>query len=568
MLFLLISFVAGILTVLAPCILPLLPVIIGGSVQGGSNKRAFTVIGSLVISIVLFTLLIKFSSLFLNVSPDVWKYVSGFILLVLALIMLFPKLWEKIPLVGKLSISSNKALGKGFQKKTLGGDIITGAALGPVFSTCSPTYFVILATVLPASFTLGLVYLTAYAIGLGSILMIISIFGQKVADKLNLAADPNGLFKKIIGILFLLVALGIITGYDKKLQVKILDAGFFDVTKLEQKLLKITDASGATGEEEGSSVSSSGKVTLKNQGPYKELTGISGYLNTDGKEIKIADYVGKKVILIDIMTYSCINCQRTVPYLNDWYKKYEDKGLVIIGLHAPEFAFEKNITNVQKELVEKQGVKFPVALDNDFATWRAYQNQYWPHKYLIDINGNIVYDHIGEGKYAETEEVIKQLLMDLPQNSEGLESAPSSFNFGDMSKVKSQETYLGYQRMDYNSNSIANKCVDNVCDFVLQKTKLNTWSFGGKWKIESERSIGQTGSALRYNFSASKFHLVAGSPKGARVKVSLDGGLAKEYRIQTQTLYTLADFGDLYGEHIIDIEVIGGSLETYAITFG
>ncbi len=568
MLFLLISFGAGVLTVLAPCILPLLPVIIGGSVQGGSNKRAFTVIASLVASIVLFTLLIKVSSVFLNVSPDVWKYISGVILLTLAMIMLFPSLWEKIPFVGKLSISSNKALGKGFQKKTIWGDVVTGAALGPVFSTCSPTYFVILATVLPASFALGLVYLSAYALGLGSILLIISVFGQKVADKLNLVADPNGPFKKIVGVLFLLVALGIITGYDKKLQVKILDAGFFDVTKLEQKLLQKVDLVGGGAPEAESSQEVMGEIELKSQGKYKELVGIAGYLNTDGKEIKISDYVGKKIILLDIMTYSCINCQRTVPYLNEWHKKYEDKGLVIIGIHAPEFAFEKNIINVQKELVEKQGVKFPVVLDNDFATWGAYKNQFWPHKYIIDLNGDIVYDHIGEGKYAETETVIKQLLQTLPQNVSGVGEGTTAFNFGDLKKVGTRETYLGYDRMEDNTNKISSDCADKICSFELQKNSLNTFSFGGKWKVEKERSVGQAGSKLRYGFSASKFHLVAGSPAGAKIRVTIDGTMIKDYEINSQTLYTLADFGAVYGEHTIDIEVTKGSFEAYAITFG
>jgi cytochrome c biogenesis protein CcdA/thiol-disulfide isomerase/thioredoxin len=556
------------LTVLAPCILPLLPVIIGGSVQGGSNKRAFTVIASLVISIVLFTLLIKVSSVFLNVSPDVWKYISGVILLALALIMLFPKIWEKIPFVGKLSVSSNKALGKGFQKKTLWGDVITGAALGPVFSTCSPTYFVILATVLPASFALGLVYLTAYALGLGSVLLAISVFGQKVADKLNIAADPNGPFKKIVGVLFLLVALGIISGYDKKLQIAVLDAGFFDVTKLEQKLLQKVDLVGDGNTQPETIQEKVVEIQLKSQGSYKELTGISGYLNTDGKEIKISDYVGKKIILLDIMTYSCINCQRTIPYLNEWHKKYEDKGLVIIGIHAPEFAFEKNIKNVQKELVEKQGVKFPVVLDNDFATWGAYKNQFWPHKYIIDLNGDIVYDHIGEGKYAETETVIKQLLQTLPENSGGISTETTSFNFGDLKKVGTRETYLGYDRMEYNTNKISQSCKDSFCIFDLQKNKLNTFSFGGKWKVEKERSIGQVGSKIRYGFSASKFHLVAGSPAGAKIRVTIDGTMVKDYEVGSQTLYTLADFGAVYGEHVIDIEVTKGNFEVYAVTFG
>jgi cytochrome c biogenesis protein CcdA/thiol-disulfide isomerase/thioredoxin len=566
MLFLLISFVAGVLTVLAPCILPLLPVIIGGSAAGGSNKRAYTIIGSLIISIVIFTLLVKVSSVFLNVSPEFWKIFSGGILILLSVSYIFPSLWEKIPYLGKLSVSSNKALGKGFQKNTLWGDVLAGAALGPVFSTCSPTYFVILATVLPASFILGIVYLTAYALGLGIVLLLISLLGQRFADRLDVLSDPQGKFKKIIGALFLIVGLAIISGFDKKLSTTLLDAGFFDVTKVEQKLLEkvnIGQSESDTAEEQAI-----GDIELKNQGKYKELTGISGYLNTDGKEIKLSDYVGKKIILLDIMTYSCINCQRTVPYLNDWQKKYEDKGLVIIGIHAPEFAFEKNIKNVQKELVEKQGVEFPVVLDNDFTTWKAYKNQYWPHKYIIDINGDIVYDHIGEGAYAETEKVIQKLLETLPENSSGVSEGTTSFNFGDLRKVSSRETYLGYERMDYITNPIDRACADAVCDYTLQKSQKNTFSFGGKWKVENERSLAQKGSKLRYSFDAAKFHLVAGAPVGAKLKVTLDGTMVKMVDVREQTLYTLADFGQDYGQHTIEIEVVSGNPELYAITFG
>jgi cytochrome c biogenesis protein CcdA/thiol-disulfide isomerase/thioredoxin len=566
MLFLLISFTAGILTVLAPCILPLLPVIIGGSATGGSNKRAYTIIGSLIVSIVVFTLLVKVSSVFLSVSPEFWKIFSGGILILLSVSYIFPSVWQKVPYLGRLSVSSNKALGKGFQKNTFWGDVLAGAALGPVFSTCSPTYFVILATVLPASFLLGVVYLSAYAVGLGVVLLLISLLGQRFADKLGALSNPDGKFKKTIGALFLIVGLSIIFGLDKKLSTKLLDAGFFDVTKIEQKLLeKVTIGDNKSTESKEETTS---EIELKSQGKYKEFVGISEYLNTDGREIKLADYIGKKIILLDIMTYSCINCQRTIPYLNEWHRKYEDKGLVIIGIHAPEFAFEKNSKNVQKELVEKQRVKFPVVLDNDFKTWRAYNNQYWPHKYIIDLNGDIVYDHIGEGAYEETELVIKKLLETMPENSSGIQAGTTSFDFGDLSKVSSRETYLGYERMDFITNPIDRACADAVCDYTLQRSQKNTFSFGGKWKVENERSLAQKGSKLRYTFDAAKFHLVAGAPEGAKFKVTLDGTMVKMVDVREQTLYTLADFGQDYSEHTIEIEVVSGNPELYAITFG
>ena len=149
--------------------------------------------------------------------------------------------------------------------------------------------------------------------------------------------------------------------------------------------------------------------TKKPMGNYTELVSPTGFVNTGGQPITLGQYVGKKVILVSFITYSCINCQRTLPFMNDWYAKYKDKGLVVVGIHAPEFAYEKKIENVQKEL-GKLGVKFPVALDNNFDTWNAYKNQFWPHRYLIDLNGNVGYDHVGEGDYNGTETAIKKAL--------------------------------------------------------------------------------------------------------------------------------------------------------------
>lgn len=235
---LLLSFVAGVLTVLAPCILPLLPVIVGGSVGDDKKfRRALTVTASLAVSVIAFTLLIKASTLLIDIPPNFWTWFSGGIIIIFGLISLFPSLWERIPFLSKLSIGSNKVMTEGYKKKSFWGDVIVGAALGPVFSTCSPTYFLVLAAVLPETPIIGLIYLVAYSVGLSISLLIVSFLGQKLLNKVGVVADPRGKFKKILGAVFLIVGIGIITGVDKDLQVKILDSGFFDVTKIEQKLL-------------------------------------------------------------------------------------------------------------------------------------------------------------------------------------------------------------------------------------------------------------------------------------------------------------------------------------------
>ena len=238
MLLLIISFIAGVLTVLAPCILPLLPVVVGASASGRSKSTPYVVVGSLSVSIILFTYLLKASTAFIMIPPEVWTYLSGGILILFGLFLLFPSLWEKMPGVSRLSSKSNLLVGKGYKKKSFWGDVLIGAGLGPVFSSCSPTYFIILASVLPASFLLGTAYLFAYTFGLALILLLIALLGQRFSDKLSRFSDSRGFLRRAIAVIFIFLGIAIATGYEKKLEVKILDSGYFDVTKIEQFLLQ------------------------------------------------------------------------------------------------------------------------------------------------------------------------------------------------------------------------------------------------------------------------------------------------------------------------------------------
>jgi len=237
-----ISFIAGLLTVLAPCVLPLLPVIIGSSVGARSKATPYIVIGSLALSILIFTYLLKASTALIDIPPYIWSYLSGGILLGFGLTLLFPTLWEHLPFVNKGSVGANKILGAGYQKKSIWGDVLMGAALGPVFSTCSPTYFVILATVLPASFLLGTLYLLVYLFGLVTVLLLIALLGQKITARLTGVSDSRGWFKRAIGALFILLGILIITGNDKKFESWVLDQGIINgVLQIEQGLLNNLD---------------------------------------------------------------------------------------------------------------------------------------------------------------------------------------------------------------------------------------------------------------------------------------------------------------------------------------
>ncbi len=223
-----ISFLAGVLTVLAPCILPLLPVVVGSATTAHSKATPYVVVLALSLSIILFTFLLKVSTLFIMVPESFWTYLSGGILILVGLSFVAPALWERLPGLNKLSVSSNKLVGAGYQKKSFWGDVLIGFALGPVFSSCSPTYFIILASVLPASLALGTLYLLAYVLGLAIMLILIALVGQRFADKLSGAADSRGWFKRAVGILFILVGIFIATGYEKKLEIAILNSGIVD----------------------------------------------------------------------------------------------------------------------------------------------------------------------------------------------------------------------------------------------------------------------------------------------------------------------------------------------------
>jgi len=572
MTFLAISFIAGVLTVLAPCILPLLPVVVGSSVSGRSKVTPYIVVASLAVSTILFTFLLKASTAFIMVPPEFWTYLSGGILLLFGLTLVFPELWERIPGMAKFSIRSNKLLGAGHLKNSVLGDVLVGAALGPVFSSCSPTYFVILASVLPASFFLGTLYLLAYTLGLGIVLLCIALLGEKFSSRLSGFSDPRSKFKRGLGVLFVVLGIFIAMGYEKKLETALLNSGFLDVTKLETILLQKT------------SVPDSDIVTSTGGIPYKEIVRPGGFVNTNDQPITLADYVGKKVILLDVMTYSCINCQRTFPYAVAWYEKYKDSGLIIIGIHTPEFAFEKNKKNVE-EAMKKFGITFPVVLDNDYGTWNAYGNNYWPRKYLIDIHGNVVYDHIGEGGYEETEIEIRTAL---DERAKLLEESASidpetPLAVSTIPKVtlsaQSPETYLGSARNEFLGNGIPRKSgTQNFTASTSASAQPNTLFLGGTWNITDEYATSVKDSKIIYHYKAGDVYLVMSADTAAEMEVWQDGVLVTDaagadvntegvVRIQESRLYKLIH-NSTPGEHILELRIRGEGAEVYAFTFG
>ncbi|MBI4439275.1 redoxin family protein [Candidatus Woesearchaeota archaeon] len=310
-----------------------------------------------------------------------------------------------------------------------------------------------------------------------------------------------------------------------------------------------------------------------------ELRGISGFINGN---VSVGGSRGK-VVLVDFWTYSCVNCIRTLPYLNEWDRKYRDSGLVIIGVHTPEFEFEKDIRNVQSA-VDKYGIRYPVALDNGYESWRAYRNAYWPRKYLVDVDGYIRYDHIGEGGYEETERVIQELLGERSGRLAGVRidesvSSPESAVAVDFSRIRTPELYFGYRFMRKPLGNREGHTPEVSMSYsVPSAIQPDTIYLSGEWRSRPDfmELVSVEGEVL-LSYDAGAVNFVAGSDRGSSVGVSLDGGgldssnsgedvngsvvSVKEFRMYNSVR------GD-YGRHKLSLKVKGSGFRVYAFTFG
>lgn len=322
----------------------------------------------------------------------------------------------------------------------------------------------------------------------------------------------------------------------------------------------------------------------------KEITTPDGFINVD--EITVDELIGKKVILVDFWTYSCINCQRTLPYLNSWYDKYKDQGLEILAIHTPEFEFESEYENVL-EAVKKFNIKYPVILDNDYSTWRAYENRYWPRKYIIDIDGYIVYDHIGEGAYRETEKKIQELLAERSAKLGTNESITSEVSDPegavDVSErdIGSPEVYFGSSRNEYLGNGAplvaGNQSLE--IDSDIKNLDVNTLYLEGSWDIQEEYARNSSSARILFNYRATDVHTVLGSSEGEVVRVyvkrdreyigkdlagkdiKFDG--EKSYiNVSSESLYNLIEGDDAVKYHTIELIIDSGSVEAFTFTFG
>ncbi len=569
MLLLLISFIAGFLTILAPCVLPLIPLIIGGSISGNSKQksRPYIIAGSLAASIIIFTLVLKVSTSLVNLSPNFLLYASGGLVIALGLVSVFPELWEKLIIRLNWQAASQRFLGQ--SERNSGkyiGPILIGLALGPVFSSCSPTYAFILASVLPSNFLGGFIYLLTYVFALVIALLLVSLLGKKFISKLNWAVDTHGLFRRIIGVIFILIGIAIISGQEVRLETSLANHLPFDETHIESVLLAKQHKSIAT------TLSNSGNGTKSvlnvKSTPAPQLAGLTNWINSG--PLQLSQLHGK-VVLVDFWTYSCVNCNRALPYVEKWYKTYQDKGLVVIGVHTPEFAFEHNPINVSN-FVKSTGITYPVALDNNYDTWNAFQNNSWPADYLIDKDGNIRYISLGEGSYDVTERAIQQLLSIKHSIVSPVSTVP-------ITSAQTPETYFGTNRQsNYSGKPDLTNGSANFTQIPSDSLNQNNWTLNGKWQINSENITSRSSSStLTFSFAAKDVYVVAGSSNNTpmNIKVGLSGGAEGQFGSDDQNgnlvvsgsrLYHITSLNN-FGQGIITLTVPAG-ISLYTFTFG
>ena len=332
----------------------------------------------------------------------------------------------------------------------------------------------------------------------------------------------------------------------------------------------------------GTPVHSANYVTDKGKyPPAKELVAPDGYLNTPNNNapITIGQYIGKDVILVDFWTYSCINCQRTIPYLEGWYQKYGQYGLVVIGVHTPEFAFEKILTNVQAA-VARFGLTYPVVLDSNSNTWDAYGNNYWPEEYLIDTDGLVREHNIGEGNYAETEQNIQELLKERDQALGVTQNIPTGLvDINQSIQANSPETYFDASRNQYLGNGQQGVTGSQTDTLPAGTPPLNTLELGGTWNVGSQSAVNtKDGDEIEFNYDAKDVYFVASASPGVTITVLRDGkplttdqgadvNAQSEVRIGQPRLYTLIQQPDAE-QHTLTIIVHGTGLNAFTFTFG
>ena len=540
-----IAFLAGVITAISPCVLPVLPILLAGSAAGTDRRRPFAIVAGLVVSFTAFTLAGAALLSALGLPEDLLRDIAIVALLVLAASLLSQRVaWV---LERPFLFLTRRRVGQDSN------GFVVGLSVGLVFVPCAgPVLAAVTALAASGEVTLRIVLVTgAYAIGAAIPMLAIAIGGQRLGSSMRIVRTHAGAARRFAGVVIAATAIAIALGADQRFTTFL--PGYTET--LQGKIER-----SSTARREIEKLSGTGETAAATSGRTPgapEFRGIELWLNTPGeKALSLAGLRGR-VVLVDFWTYSCINCLRTLPHLEAWDRAYRKAGLTIVGVHSPEFAFERVPDNV-RSAVKRLGVRYPVALDNDFATWRAYSNDYWPADYLIDKSGRIRDEHYGEGAYAETESAIRRLL------GEKVRAPRTSVADRTPGQITTPESYLGYARLDRLANGRPASDVASEYRFP-SRLAPDHLAYAGRWTVEPARIVAGTNARLRLQFQANDIYLVLGG--SGRVHALVDGRPVTTVSVSgTPRLYTIARFRTL-SRGLLELRFSPG-VEGYAFTFG
>jgi cytochrome c biogenesis protein CcdA/thiol-disulfide isomerase/thioredoxin len=559
-----VGLVSGMITAVSPCVLPVLPAILSTSLQDGAanRRRPLVVVAGLVTSFAVVTVLGGAVIGALNLPDDILRWAGIVTLLVVGLGL-------AVPAVGHV-------LERPFQNTRIpqlnrdGNGFVMGLALGLVFVPCAGPILAAI-TVLSATNGLswGLAVLTlSFSLGIAIPLLFFGFAGQAVGVRIKAVRTHLGAMRITSGVILMLTAVVIATNLAEPLQRAVpgvlanaqesIEGRDGVRAELDQLAGREAEQADPLGRYISFTECSYFTAELNNCGPERGLHGIGAWLNTPNGEPLSMEELRGKVVLLDFWTYSCINCQRTIPYQTAWYEKYKDQGLVVIGVHTPEFAFEKVESNVAAA-IERYGVNYPVALDNGYETWEAWDQRYWPSHYLIDQGGTVRQVHWGEGGYGDTERLIQELLDAPPEPT-----VESTYQYT-LTYNRTPEIYIGYT---WGRNTVNEPIVrDQAAVYVSPEiARGNHFSFNGTWTVGPEAGTAGPDAGMVVYFYAAEANMVLGGTGTVTVEVEGDPSSRRTFDVSgTPDLYTVWN-GEPNGV-ILNLEFSEG-VEAYTFTFG
>ncbi len=568
MLLFILAYLGGILTILSPCILPVLPFVFARA-DRPFLRNGLPLLAGMALTFAAVATLAALGGEWAVAANSIGRWVALALLSAFALLLVFPALSDRAmrPLVGL-----GERLSAHGSEDRIGGSLLLGVATGLLWAPCAGPILGIILTGAAlsgaSSTTTGL--LLSYALGAATSLALALLVGGRLYAAMKRSIGAGEGLRRILGVLILVGVGTIALGLDTRVLARLSTAQTFAFEHRLARLLgmqdqELTTRTGGTLPVEGRLPPLDGAITWFNSPPLtrEQLKG--------------------KVVLVDFWTYSCINCIRSVPFVRAWADQYRKDGLVVIGVHSPEFAFEKDPANVQKAIADLR-IRYPVALDNELAIWRAFDNRYWPAHYLADAQGRIRYHHFGEGRTDETEAAIRSLLAEngaMRLAAKAKVDANGASAAADFASIRSRETYLGSKRA--RNFASPGGLRDGASAYRLPGVyQLNQWAFAGRWNVEDERSVLQSpGGGIAFQFRARDLHLVLGSAsdRPIRFRVLIDGkrpgndhGMDIDAegngKVIGQRLYQLVRQQDPSRERLFTIEFLDPGAEAYAFTFG